>query len=62
HEKPRQSFVAQCLDGHPGPVVAATDYVQMYANQIRPFVDRRYVVLGTDGYGRSDTRKNLRRF
>jgi pyruvate dehydrogenase E1 component len=34
----------------------------MYANQIRPFVDRRYVVLGTDGYGRSDTRQNLRRF
>jgi pyruvate dehydrogenase E1 component len=54
--------VAQCLAKHDGPVVAATDYVQMYANQIRPFVDRRYVVLGTDGYGRSDTRKNLRRF
>ncbi|MCK5363395.1 MAG: hypothetical protein KAR22_10525, partial [Gammaproteobacteria bacterium] len=34
----------------------------MFANQIRPFIDRRYVVLGTDGYGRSDTRKNLRRF
>jgi len=61
-EKPRQSYVAQCLAKHDGPVVAATDYVQMYANQIRPFVDRRFVVLGTDGYGRSDTRKNLRRF
>jgi pyruvate dehydrogenase E1 component len=61
-EKPRQCYVAQCLAKHDGPVVAATDYVQMYANQIRPFVDRRYVVLGTDGYGRSDTRKNLRRF
>jgi pyruvate dehydrogenase E1 component len=34
----------------------------MFANQIRPFIDRRYVVLGTDGYGRSDTRQNLRRF
>ncbi len=43
-------------------MVAASDYVQMFANQIRPFIDRRYVVLGTDGYGRSDTRKNLRRF
>ena len=61
-EKPRQSYVAQCLAKHDGPVVAATDYVQMYANQIRPYVGRRYVVLGTDGYGRSDTRKNLRRF
>jgi len=61
-DKPRQSYVAQCLEKHPGPVVAATDYVKMFADQIRPFVDRRYVVLGTDGFGRSDTRKNLRRF
>jgi len=61
-EKPRQSYVAQCLGSHPGPVVAASDYVQMFVNQIRPFLDRRYVALGTDGYGRSDTRKNLRRF
>ncbi len=61
-DEPRQSYVAQCLDKHEGPVVAATDYVRMFADQIRPFVDRRYVVLGTDGFGRSDTRKNLRRF
>ncbi len=61
-EKPRQSYVAQCLSKHEGPVVAASDYVQMFANQIRTFIDRRYVALGTDGYGRSDTRKNLRRF
>jgi pyruvate dehydrogenase E1 component len=61
-EKPRQSYVAQCLNKHEGPVVAASDYVQMFANQIRTFIDRRYVALGTDGYGRSDTRKNLRRF
>ena len=61
-KKPRQSYVAKCLAGHEGPVVAATDYVRLFANQIRPFVDRRYVVLGTDGYGRSDTRANLRRF
>ena len=61
-DKPRQSYVAECLAKHAGPVVAASDYVQMFANQIRPFIDRRYVVLGTDGYGRSDTRKNLRRF
>ncbi|NIP47192.1 MAG: pyruvate dehydrogenase (acetyl-transferring), homodimeric type [Gammaproteobacteria bacterium] len=61
-EKPRQSYVARSLAGHDGPVIAASDYVRMFANQIRPFVDRRFVVLGTDGYGRSDTRKNLRRF
>ncbi len=61
-EKPRQSYVAQSLSKHEGPVVAASDYVHMFANQIRPFIDRRYVALGTDGYGRSDTRKNLRRF
>ncbi|MDX2314874.1 MAG: pyruvate dehydrogenase (acetyl-transferring), homodimeric type, partial [Gammaproteobacteria bacterium] len=61
-DKARQSYVAKCLAKHAGPVVAASDYVQMFANQIRPFIDRRYVVLGTDGYGRSDTRKDLRRF
>jgi len=59
---PRRSFVAECLAGRPGPVVAATDYVRTYADQIRPFVPGRYQVLGTDGYGRSDYRRNLRRF
>jgi len=59
---PRRSYVAECLAGRPGPVVAATDYVRTYADQIRPFVPGRYQVLGTDGYGRSDYRRNLRRF
>jgi pyruvate dehydrogenase E1 component len=45
-----------------GPVIAATDYVRAFAEQIRPYVPRRYVVLGTDGFGRSDTRQRLRRF
>ena len=45
-----------------GPVVAATDYIRSFAEQIRPWVPRRYVVLGTDGYGRSDTREKLRHF
>ncbi|MFL5262920.1 MAG: transketolase-like TK C-terminal-containing protein, partial [Anaeromyxobacteraceae bacterium] len=45
-----------------GPVVAATDYMRAFAEQIRPYVPRHYVVLGTDGYGRSDTREKLRRF
>ena len=43
-------------------MVAATDYVRAFAEQIRPYVPRRYVVLGTDGFGRSDTRERLRRF
>jgi pyruvate dehydrogenase E1 component len=60
--QPRASYVAQCLGPRRGPVIAATDYVRLYAEQIRPYVPRRYVVLGTDGFGRSDTRANLRRF
>ena len=52
----------QCLGGRSGPVVAATDYVRAFADQIRAFVPGRYTVLGTDGFGRSDTRANLRRF
>jgi pyruvate dehydrogenase E1 component len=56
------SHVEACLAPTSGPVVAATDYVRAFAEQIRPYVPRRYVVLGTDGYGRSDTREKLRRF
>ncbi len=60
-DQPRQaSYVEQCLDSFPGPVVAATDYIRLFADQIRPFIHKPYVVLGTNGYGRSDTRKNLR--
>ena len=58
----RVSFVEQQLGPTRGPVVAATDYMRAYAEQIRPFVPRRYVVLGTDGFGRSDTREKLRSF
>ncbi len=61
-EPQRSSFVEQALDGHAGPVVAATDYVKAYADQIRPFVGRPYRVLGTDGFGRSDRRERLRHF
>jgi len=61
-EKPRRAYVAQQLDGHDGPVVAATDYVKAFAEQVRPFVERRFHALGTDGFGRSDTRKKLRDF
>jgi pyruvate dehydrogenase E1 component len=61
-EKRRASYVEQCLSGTKGPVVAATDYIRTFADQIREFVPRRYKVLGTDGFGRSDSRANLRRF
>jgi len=60
--KRRVSHVEQCLGATRGPVIAATDYVRAFAEQIRPYVPRRYVVLGTDGYGRSDTREKLRHF
>lgn len=60
---PRSCHVADCLKGRKGPVLAATDYMRIFAEQIRPYVgDRRYVTLGTDGFGRSDTRKQLRKF
>ena len=61
-ETPRESHVQRCLKDRTGPVIAATDYMRSFADQIRPYVPTRYVVLGTDGFGRSDTRKNLRRF
>jgi pyruvate dehydrogenase E1 component len=62
-ETPRVPFVTQQLASHPGPVVASTDYVRLFAEQIRPFLPkgRNYRVLGTDGFGRSDTRTELRR-
>ena len=61
-DTPRQSYVEQCLEPRRGPVVAATDYVRLFADQIREFVPRRFVALGTDGFGRSDVRAELRRF
>ncbi len=62
NEKPQASYVARCLEGMPGPVVASTDYIRLYAEQIRPYLNRTYRVLGTDGFGRSDTRQKLRSF
>ena len=56
------SHVEACLGDTSGPVIAATDYIRAFAEQIRAFVPRRYMVLGTDGFGRSDTREKLRGF
>ena len=62
-KRKKQSFVQQCLGGTGGPVIAATDYMRLYADQIRSeIVGRAYTVLGTDGFGRSDTRAKLRHF
>ncbi|MBV8680491.1 MAG: pyruvate dehydrogenase (acetyl-transferring), homodimeric type [Aquitalea sp.] len=61
-EATRKSFVEQQLEGRSGPVIAATDYIRNYADQIREYVPGRYVVLGTDGFGRSDSRAKLREF
>jgi pyruvate dehydrogenase E1 component len=60
--EPAVPYVAQCLEGREGPVVAASDYIRAFPDQIRPYVDRPMVSLGTDGYGRSDYRKALRAF
>ena len=57
----RVPYVAQCLAGRDGPFIAATDYIRNYSDQIRKWVPGQYVVLGTDGFGRSDIRANLRR-
>jgi pyruvate dehydrogenase E1 component len=61
-KKPAVAYVEHCLYAHNGPVVAATDYVRAYADLVRPYISRTSVTLGTDGFGRSDTRENLRRF
>ena len=60
--KPRVAYVTECIESRPaGPVIAATDYVRNFTDQVRAFIPRTYTVLGTDGFGRSDTRANLRR-
>ena len=61
-EKPREAYVTTQLTGRSGPVVASTDYIRTYADQIRAWVPGDYRVLGTDGFGRSDFRAALRRF
>ena len=54
--------IEDCLADKSGPVIAATDYMKTFADQIREFIDASYTVLGTDGFGRSDTREQLRSF
>ena len=61
-EKNKKNFVEKCLLHTEGPVLAASDYIRLNADQIRPFTSKSFYSFGTDGYGRSDTRKNLRKF
>jgi len=60
-KKPRIPYVSKVLEGKSGPMIAATDYIKTYAEQLRSYVPGAYKVLGTDGYGRSDTRAQLRK-
>ncbi|MDA9625031.1 pyruvate dehydrogenase (acetyl-transferring), homodimeric type [Candidatus Pelagibacter bacterium] len=62
NDKPNKSYVKKCLEKRDGPVIAASDYTRAFSDQIRPYTDKSFYSFGTDGYGRSDTRKNLRKF
>jgi len=61
-ESPRKTYVEEVMEGHDGPVVISTDYVRAYAEQMRGLLKGPLTALGTDGFGRSDTREVLRRF
>tara|TARA_B100000287_G_C20337571_1_gene664414 strand:- start:112 stop:711 length:600 start_codon:yes stop_codon:yes gene_type:complete len=58
----KKSYIDECLGNTEGPIVSASDYIRLNSDQIRPFVNKKFYSFGTDGYGRSDTRKNLRKF
>ena len=62
HLEAARAYVTECLEGRRGPVIASTDYIRAFPDQIRQWVPGSYRVLGTDGYGRSDFRRALRRF
>lgn len=59
---PKKTYIEKCLEGRSGPIIAASDYIRSHVDQIRPYVKSNFYTLGTDGYGRSDTRKELRKF
>jgi len=60
--KKEKSYIEKCLEKRDGPVIAVSDYVRSFSDQIRPYTEKSFYSLGTDGFGRSDTRKNLRKF
>ena len=61
-QEPKKSFLEKCLSETEGPIVSASDYLRLNSDQIRPFIKKSFYSLGTDGFGRSDTRENLRKF
>ncbi|MFL2897065.1 MAG: pyruvate dehydrogenase (acetyl-transferring), homodimeric type [Candidatus Pelagibacter sp.] len=61
-KEPKKTYVESCLGNTEGPILAASDYMRMNSDQIRPYINKSFYSLGTDGFGRSDTRKNLRKF
>ncbi|SFL81903.1 pyruvate dehydrogenase (acetyl-transferring), homodimeric type [Marinobacter zhejiangensis] len=61
-DKPRKAYVTQCLGDAQGPVVSSTDYIKLHSEQLRAFIPKTFMTLGTDGFGRSDTREKLRNF
>ncbi len=61
-DKPKKSYVQKCLNSQEGIIFAASDYIRSHADQIRPYINKPFYTLGTDGFGRSDTRKELRKF
>jgi len=61
-EKPEKSYVEKCLGKREGIIIAASDYIRTYTDQIRPYLSKPFYSFGTDGYGRSDSRKKLRKF
>ncbi|CAN0585703.1 unnamed protein product, partial [Ectocarpus sp. 12 AP-2014] len=56
----KKAYVTQCLEKQQGPVVSSTDYIKLWSEQIRAYIPKTYLTLGTDGFGRSDTREKLR--
>ena len=60
--EPKIPYVSECLNDKNLPIIATTDYMRSYAEQIRPYISSQYIVLGTDGFGRSDSREKLREF
>jgi pyruvate dehydrogenase E1 component len=58
--RPKQAYITELMEKEKGPAIAATDYIKLYADQVRAWVPTQYKVLGTDGFGRSDSRANLR--
>ena len=61
-KKVKETHIEKCLKNQKGPVIASTDYIKLYTEQLREFMPKNYIALGTDGFGRSDSRENLRSF